>query len=61
MKTSFATVLLAAAATSTQAFAPLPVTRRVVTSLYDRVDSSDLVKEALEISKKFGAASPEGE
>lgn len=34
-------------------------TVRPTTYLLSRVDSSDLIKEALKVSKKFGAASPE--
>jgi hypothetical protein len=59
MKTSLTILLLASAATSTLAFVPLHTTTKSTMALFDRVDSSDLVKEALEISKKFGASSPE--
>jgi hypothetical protein len=58
MKSSLAFCILAATASSTTAFAPT-LTTKFTTALFDRVDSSDLVNEALEISKKFGATSPE--
>ncbi|KAG7354650.1 CP12 domain containing protein [Nitzschia inconspicua] len=55
MKTSLVFAIFAA---TTNGFAPISTTHRA-TSLFDRVDTSDLIKEALDISKKFGAASPE--
>jgi hypothetical protein len=54
----FTIALTALFAFSVEGFAPLYQPRQS-TQLYSRVDSSALVKEALEISKKFGASSPE--
>jgi hypothetical protein len=57
MKLSIAgTALLFAHA---EAFSQVVLGNRATTRLSARVDSSALVKEALEISKKFGASSPE--
>lgn len=42
-----------------EAFSPAFSSDRFTSRLASRVDSSDFVKEALEISKKFGASSPE--
>eukprot|EP00980_Cylindrotheca_fusiformis_P007698 scaffold1624_cov105-Cylindrotheca_fusiformis.AAC.9 len=51
--------LFALMAVTANAFSPAPVHMRNPTQLSERVDSSDLVKKALEASKKFGASSPE--
>jgi hypothetical protein len=51
-----------AAASSASAFMPASIQQKRSTAFVlsgTRVDSADLVKEALEISKKFGASSPE--
>jgi hypothetical protein len=50
---------IALLAVSAQAFAPAPFGVRSKTQLAVKTDSSALVKEALEISKKFGASSAE--
>ncbi|CAJ1951266.1 unnamed protein product [Cylindrotheca closterium] len=58
----FSTTLALLAIASTQAFSPSASMRATTTSTQlqmSRVDSSELVKEALAASKKFGAASPE--
>jgi hypothetical protein len=60
MKFTLATVALLAV--SANAFAPTPTfgVRSTSTSLFaSGVDSSGLIREAMEASKKFGAASPE--
>ena len=57
MKFTIAFTLFAAAA---EAFSPSSLNARTSSALLaSRIDSSDLVAEALEISKKFGATSPE--
>ena len=67
---TLAIIAAAAAATTTtsvtevSAFVPSSFRRSTTTTFVSslsstRVDSADLVKEALEISKKFGASSPE--
>mmetsp|Transcript_23901 Transcript_23901/g.35328 ORF Transcript_23901/g.35328 Transcript_23901/m.35328 type:complete len:216 (+) Transcript_23901:75-722(+) len=55
MKLYLALALFAAA----EAFSPIPFSARTNTQLYARVDSSELIKEALAASKEFGASSPE--
>jgi len=57
----FTLAIVALLSTAADAFAPVSSYGRssTTTSLFSRADSSDLVKEALEISKKFGASSPE--
>eukprot|EP00539_Tryblionella_compressa_P018201 CAMPEP_0178865326 /NCGR_PEP_ID=MMETSP0747-20121128/4362_1 /TAXON_ID=913974 /ORGANISM="Nitzschia punctata, Strain CCMP561" /LENGTH=218 /DNA_ID=CAMNT_0020532129 /DNA_START=121 /DNA_END=773 /DNA_ORIENTATION=+ len=56
----FTLAIVALLSTAADAFAPVSSYGRssTTTSLFSRADSSDLVKEALEISKKFGASSP---
>eukprot|EP00339_Tiarina_fusa_P015580 CAMPEP_0117006840 /NCGR_PEP_ID=MMETSP0472-20121206/6934_1 /TAXON_ID=693140 ORGANISM="Tiarina fusus, Strain LIS" /NCGR_SAMPLE_ID=MMETSP0472 /ASSEMBLY_ACC=CAM_ASM_000603 /LENGTH=217 /DNA_ID=CAMNT_0004708439 /DNA_START=89 /DNA_END=742 /DNA_ORIENTATION=+ len=53
------TIAFALFATAAEAFSPAAFGVRSSTQLASRVDSSDLVAEALEISKKFGATSKE--
>ena len=55
MKVYLSLALLAVA----QSFSPSTMRMRKTTHLLARADSSDLVKQALEASKKFGASSPE--
>eukprot|EP00529_Nitzschia_sp_RCC80_P040194 CAMPEP_0113512962 /NCGR_PEP_ID=MMETSP0014_2-20120614/39607_1 /TAXON_ID=2857 /ORGANISM="Nitzschia sp." /LENGTH=81 /DNA_ID=CAMNT_0000409331 /DNA_START=234 /DNA_END=479 /DNA_ORIENTATION=+ /assembly_acc=CAM_ASM_000159 len=52
---------VAASATGVSAFVPSSFrqTARPTFLSSTRVDSADLIKEALEVSKKFGASSPE--
>lgn len=58
MKFSAIVATVIAAASTADAFVQQP-RRAFGLALSERVDSADLVKEALEISKKFGASSPE--
>ena len=59
MKFTIAAVV-ALLAVASEAFAPSASFSGVPTALQaSRIDSSDLVAEALAISKKFGASSPE--
>ena len=55
----FSLSLAALAATAVQGFAPAAISVRPSTSLFDRPDSSEAVKAAMEASKKFGATSKE--
>ena len=56
----FSLALLFAAAATTQGFAPLSAPRRTTTALQNaRADTSELIQEAMQASKKYGAASPE--
>jgi hypothetical protein len=64
MKFSITAAALFAVTSSCDAFAPVhhygqQRSNTAAMKMSTRVDSSNLVKEALEISKKFGASSPE--
>jgi hypothetical protein len=51
--------LLLAAVATTEGFAPSSKPVLTTTLFNTRADTSELIKEALEASKKYGAASPE--
>ena len=59
MKISLA-LLLATVATTTEGFAPMAKISPSSSALFNaRADTSELIKEAMAASKKYGAASPE--